>query len=357
VTGRLVRTRRGPSSRGGAGRRRAAPTIGGVQSEKALARLRDLLWRPTAGSMRGLALAGVIVNAGIIVTGAAVRVTGSGLGCPTWPKCTGTSLVPTHTPHGLNMAIEFGNRLIFFLVLAVGVAVYVAARRLRPVRRDLVRLALLQPLSVVAQAIMGGITVLTKLHPATVSAHFLLSIALLAAAVVLWVRTGEGDEPPRPVVRAELLWVGRGLVAVVAVLLLVGTLVTGTGPHAGDARARRWHFGIEQIAQLHVDVVWATVGLTFALLLGLRLTGAPRTAQRLAVELLLIELAQGAIGYVQYFTGVPAALVAAHVLGATLVWIATLRVVLALRDRGAAPGPAPARRPSGARDAAPAGTL
>jgi cytochrome c oxidase assembly protein subunit 15 len=328
-----------------------------VRSDNSLAMLRDAVWRPTSASMRGLALAGVIVNAGIILTGAAVRVTGSGLGCPTWPKCTGASLVPTHTPHALNMAIEFGNRLLTFLVLAVGIAVFVAARRLRPPRRDLVRLALIQPLSVVAQAIMGGITVLTKLHPATVSAHFLLSIALLAAAVILWVRTGEGDDAPRPLVRTELLWVGRGLIAVVAALLLVGTIVTGTGPHAGDAKARRWNFNLEQVAQLHVDFVWATVGLTFALLLGLRLTSAPRPAQRRALELLLIELVQGAIGYVQYFTNVPAALVAAHVLGSTLVWIATLRVVFALRDRGGVPAATPARRSTPARDAAPAGTL
>jgi cytochrome c oxidase assembly protein subunit 15 len=331
-----------------------------VRPDNPLVLFRDAIWRPTSASMRVLALAGVIVNAGIIVTGAAVRVTGSGLGCPTWPKCTGASLVPTHTSHGLNMAIEFGNRLLFFVVFTVGVAVFVAARRLRPRRRDIVTLALIQPLSVVAQAIMGGVTVLTKLHPASVSAHFLLSIALLAAAVALWVRTGEGDERPRPVARTELLWLGRGLVAVVAALLLVGTIVTGTGPHAGDAKARRWGFDLEQVAQLHVDFVWATVGLTFALLLGLRLTSAPRPAQRRALELLLIELAQGAIGYVQYFTNVPAALVAAHVLGSTLVWIATLRVVFALRDRGDIPEAAPASQSAQsapARDAAPAETL
>jgi heme a synthase len=324
-----------------------------MKGVRSLARLRDAVWRPSGGSMRALALAGVIVNAGITVTGAAVRVTGSGLGCPTWPKCTEASLVPAHTSHELNTAIEFGNRLLSFLVLAVGVAVYVAAVRLRPRRRDLVRLAAVQPLSVVAQAIMGGVTVLTKLHPAAVSAHFLLSVALLAAAVALWVRAGEGDDAPRAVVRGELVWVGRALVALVAVLLAVGTVVTGTGPHAGDAQARRWGFDLERVAQLHVDVVWATVGLTFALLLGLRLTAgepgaasgmsrsAPRPvhgrAQRRAAELLAVELAQGAIGYVQYFTDAPAALVIAHVLGSTLVWIAALRVAFALRDRGPVP--------------------
>jgi cytochrome c oxidase assembly protein subunit 15 len=321
------------------------------RSESPLIKIRDAVWRPTTASMRLLAALGVAVNTGIIVTGGAVRLTKSGLGCPTWPRCSGDSLVPTsHSTHAaLNQAIEFSNRLLTFLVLAVGVLVYVAALRLRPRRRDVLRLALVQPLSVLAQAIMGGITVLTKLHPATVSAHFLLSIALLAATVWLYVRTVEGDRPPRPLVRGELVWLGRALIGVVAVLLLIGTIVTGTGPHAGDDQARRYGFDIQQVAQLHADVVWLTVGLTFALLLGLRLTGAPSRAQRWALVLLLVELAQGAIGYVQYWTNVPPVLVGTHMFGAALVWICTLRAVLALRDRGPldpVPSPEPAAQGS-----------
>lgn len=306
----------------------------------------DAVWRPTAASMRWLALAGVAGNALIMSTGAAVRVSGSGLGCPTWPKCTGDSLVPTHSSEhaAVNMAIEFGNRLLTFLVLAVGVAVFVAAWRLRPRRRDLLRLAAIQPLSVVAQAIVGGIVVLTDLDPAAVSAHFLLSPALLAAATALWVRASEGDGPPHRLVRAELVWLARALVPVVFALLIAGTVVTGTGPHAGDATSPRFGFRIEQVAQLHADLVWATVGLTFALLLGLRLTNAPGRLQRRALELLAIELAQGVIGYVQYFTGVPGPLVVLHVLGSALVWIATLRVAFAVRERAA--GPDPASRPA-----------
>ncbi|MGI8332057.1 COX15/CtaA family protein [Actinomadura scrupuli] len=311
------------------------------RSETPLIKTRDAVWRPTPASMRLLAALGVIVNTGIIVTGGAVRLTKSGLGCPTWPKCTGDSLVPTsHNAHaGLNQAIEFGNRLLTFLVLAVGVLVFVAALRLLPRRRDVLRLAAIQPLSVIAQAIMGAITVLTKLHPATVSAHFLMSIALLAAAVWLYVRTTEGDRAPRPLVRGELVWLGRGLLGVVAVLLLLGTIVTGTGPHAGDDEARRYGFDIEHVAQLHADAVWLTVGLTFALLLGLRLTGAPARAQTWALVLLLVELSQGAIGYIQYWTNVPPVLVGAHMLGAALVWIAALRVLFALRERGPVPAP------------------
>src|SRR3569833_3314418 len=237
------------------------------------------------------------------------------------------------------MAIEFGNRLLTFLVLAVGVAVFVAAVRLSPRRRDLLRLAAIQPRSVAAQAIVGCIVVLTDLHPAAVAAHFLLSPDQLAAASALWVRACEGDEPARRLVRGELVWLTRALIGVVFALLIAGTVVTGTGPHAGDAKAPRFGFEIEQVAQLHADIVWATVGLTFALRLGLRLTNAPRPAQRRALELLAVEMAQGVIGYVQYFTGVPGPLVVAHVLGAALVWIATLRVAFALRERGAAPVP------------------
>ncbi|GAA0370477.1 COX15/CtaA family protein [Actinoallomurus spadix] len=331
----------------------------GVRSDNPLIRLRDLVWRPTPAALRGLALASVAGNALIMATGAAVRVSGSGLGCPTWPKCTGTSLVPTHTPQhsAVNMAIEFGNRLLTFLVLALGVAVFVAALRLRPRRRGLVRLAAIQPLSVVAQAIVGGIVVLTDLHPVSVTVHFLLSPAILAAAVVLWVRAGEGDERARPVVRQELVWLGRALTGVVFLLLVAGTVVTGTGPHAGDPKARRYDFQIEQVAQFHADIVWATVGLTFALLLGLRLTNAPKPAQRRALELLVVELAQGVIGYVQYFTNVPGALVVAHVLGAALVWIATLRLLFALRDRGVMPASPAAAPPAATLDAAPAASL
>ncbi len=304
-----------------------------------LLKIRDAVWNPTPASVRLLALLGVIANTVIIVTGGAVRLTKSGLGCPTWPRCNGGSLVPTaHSTHSaLNQGIEFGNRMLSVMVLVVGIAVFTAALRMRPRRRVVVRLAAVQAFSVVLQAVMGGITVLTDLNPIAVSAHFLLSIALLAAAVALHVRTGEGDEPPRLLVRSELLWLGSGLLGVIAVLLTVGTLVTGSGPHAGDDKAPRYHFAIDQVAQLHADLVWLTVGLTFALLLAARLTGAPARVRRWALALLLVEFAQGAIGYTQYWSNDPALLVGMHMFGAALVWIAALRVVFAMRDRGAAP--------------------
>jgi cytochrome c oxidase assembly protein subunit 15 len=302
--------------------------------------------------MRLLALLGVIVNAGIIVSGGAVRLTASGLGCPTWPKCTGDSLVPTReSGHpALNMAIEFGNRTLTFLVLAVAVAVFTAALRSShyaarthlPRRRDLLWLAALQPLGVVAQAGLGGVTVLTRLHPATVAAHFMLSAAILVAAYALYARAGEGDEPPRALVGPALRVLAFALAGVVAVLLAAGTIVTGTGPHAGDADAPRFGFNIEQVARLHGAIAWVTVALTVALMIGLRRTNAPYPIRRRALGLFALELAQGAIGYTQYFLGVPALLVGLHMLGSALLWLATLSVVFATRSRGPRAAPAPA---------------
>lgn len=312
----------------------------------------DVVWRPSRRAMRGLAMADIVVNAGIMVTGAAVRVTGSGLGCPTWPNCTPDSLVPrAATNPTIHTAVEFGNRLLTFLVIAVGVACLIAALRLRHgpggLRRpDLVKLASIQPFYVVFQAIVGGLTVLTKLNPAVVSVHFLLSVPLLAAAFALYARAGEGDGPPVSAVRGEIRWLGRGLVAAALALIIAGSVVTGAGPHGGDPAAPRYGFNIQDVAQLHVDIVWITVGLTFALLLALRLTNAPARATRAALILFGVEMAQGVVGYVQYFLGVPEALVILHVLGATLVWIATLNVYFTLRTRTdpppAEPTPAPA---------------
>lgn len=302
---------------------------------------------PTNESMRRWALAAIVVNVGITVTGAAVRVTGSGLGCPTWPRCTPDSFVParidTHAP--VNMAIEFGNRLLSFLVLAVAAACVIAAWRLthdgggrRPV---LLRLALLQPAGVVVQALWGGLVVRTMLNPVTVSVHFLLSIGMTAAAVVLYARAGEGDAPARRLVHRDIRTLGYVLTAAAFTLLLAGVVVTGTGPHSGDEAASRFGFDIQSVVRLHTDVAYVVVGLTFALLFALRVSDAPDRARRAALVLLGVELSQGVIGYVQYFLAVPAALVLLHVLGAALVWVCSLRVVFLMRSRGPAPTPAP----------------
>lgn len=323
------------------------PTTDRIRSA-VLALYRSIVF-PTAESMRRWALAAIVVNVGITITGAAVRVTGSGLGCPTWPRCTPGSFVParidTHAP--VNMAIEFGNRLLSFLVLAVAAACVVAAWRLgrgergRPV---LLRLALLQPAGVVVQALWGGLVVHSMLNPVTVAVHFLFSIGMTAAAVVLYARASEGDAPGQRLVHKDIRTLGYVLVAAAFTLLLAGVVVTGTGPHSGDEAASRFGFDIQSVVRLHTDVAYLVVGLTFALLFALHVTDSPGRARRAALVLLGVELSQGVVGYVQYFLAVPAALVLLHVLGATLVWICALRVVFLMRTRGPVPVPA-AERP------------
>ncbi len=303
-------------------------------------------WTPTPESMRGWALASVVVNAGITVTGAAVRVTGSGLGCPTWPRCTPDSFVPIAHPETemSTMLVEFGNRLLTFLVLAVGLACVIAAIRLAPRRKALVRLALLQPAGIVAQALWGGLVVRSLLNPITVSVHFLISIGLIAACWMLYARAGEADGPARRTVHRDIRRLGHVLLLAVMALLVVGVVVTGTGPHSGDALASRFPFDIEAVARLHADLVYVVVGMTFAVLFSLHVSNSTRIARRAALGLLVVELAQGVIGYTQYFLAVPAFLVGVHVLGSTLVWIGALRLVTSLRTRGPvdeAPAPSP----------------
>lgn len=316
-------------------------------------------WFPTGRTMRRWAMAAIVVNVGITVTGAAVRLTGSGLGCPTWPRCTSDSFLPApHDDHApLNMAIEFGNRLITFLVLAVGIACVLAALRLKHSgnpRPALLRLALLQPAGVVAQALWGGVVVRTMLNPVTVGVHFLLSIGMIAAAFALYARSGEGDGPVRRLVHRDLRTLGFVLTGAVFVLLVAGVVVTGTGPHSGDQAASRFDFDIQSMAQLHADIAYIVVGLTFTLLFALHVTDAPGRARRAALALLVVEVAQGVLGYVQYFLAVPAVLVGFHVLGSTLVWLATLRVVFLMRSRAATDTAADAE--AGSRAITPTGT-
>ncbi|WP_344475640.1 COX15/CtaA family protein [Nonomuraea monospora] len=307
-----------------------------------LARFIRSFWAPTTRSMRVWALASVVVNAGITVTGAGVRVTASGLGCPTWPRCTPDSFIPVAHPEvsPLNMAVEFGNRLLAFLVLAVGIACWVAAVRMRPRRVSLIRLAWLQPIGIIAQALWGGVVVNTTLNPFTVGMHYLISSGLIAACWMLYARAGEGDGPARPVVHRNIRVLGHSLVAAVFALLVIGVVVSGTGPHSGDEMASRFDLDIETVARLHADVAYVVVGLTFALLFALHVTDAPRAAKRAALAALGVELLQGVIGYTQWFLAVPAVLVLLHVVGSTLVWIAALRVATSLRSRDPEPSAA-----------------
>jgi heme a synthase len=288
--------------------------------------------------VRRLAVASVVANAGIVVTGGVVRLTGSGLGCPTWPNCTSDSLVPTseYAQHG---AIEFTNRMLTVVLTAIVLATLLAV--LRSDRRDLTPFAAAAFVGIPAQAVLGGITVLTGLNPWTVAAHFLLSMVILAITTTMATRAYQPPGPARVIVNPSLVTLIRVLVGVTAVVLVLGTVVTGSGPHAGDVDVPRTGFDPETVSQLHADAVMLLLGLTAATLLWLRGSKAPPAATRAAAVLLVVELAQGLIGFVQYFTGLPVLLVGFHLLGACLVWIAALRLLLATSTRLPAPATGP----------------
>jgi cytochrome c oxidase assembly protein subunit 15 len=320
---------------------------------------------PTPASMRRLALAGVIADTAIMSTGAAVRLSSSGLGCPDWPRCSAADIVASKNAGQtlLNTWIEFGNRLLNFPLVVIVALVFIAAWRFRPNgqrRRDLVWLGAAQPAGVIAQAVIGGIVVLTKLNPAAVSIHFLVSASIVAAAVVLQVRCTEGTDPPTAVVRRDLRMLSAALVAVTGVMLAAGTVVTGTGPLAGHADTPRYKLPLEGVTQLHADIGWLMAGLAVALVVGLRFSGAPARVVRASWIMIGALVLQGALGYLQYFTHLPAGLVWIHVTGSVLVWIAVLRLFLAMRDRGPlltpSPGPvqaAPYRQPAGGQGGRP----
>jgi cytochrome c oxidase assembly protein subunit 15 len=297
--------------------------------------------------MRRIALAGVLAAAGIIMTGAGVRLSQSGLGCPDWPRCTATSLVASGVTGDslVHRWVEFGNRLVTVAIFLIAAVVWVAAWRYRPGgrrRADLVWLASAQPAGILAQAALGGIVVLTDLNPVWVSIHFLVSMALVAAAVALYVRCAEGRGPARPLVARELRLFALAAVGALGLMIAVGTVVTGTGPLAGGRQADgklvpRYHLPLGGVTQLHADVGWLLAGLVIALVLGLRLTRAPRRAVRLSWMLLALIGLQGVIGYSQYFSGLPAGLVWVHVSDSVLIWITALLMLSALRDRGPLP--------------------
>ena len=289
---------------------------------------RTVRWLParvqTMRWLRGLALASVISNVVIVVTGGAVRLTDSGLGCPTWPSCTDKSLVPTkqYAIHGI---IEFTNRQLTFVLVIVALATWLVAMALRRERG----LATLAALGIPAQAVVGGLTVLTHLNPWLVALHFLLSSAIIAVTFLMWRRVAA--DPTRFAVPAAAEWAIRAVVAVTAATLVLGTIVTGSGPHAGDTdssgKVHRTGLDVSSMAQLHADAVMALIGLTVGVLaLTYALRAAP-AVRRAAAVLLGVELAQGVIGYTQYFLDVPPLLVAVHMLGACLVWLAALNLL------------------------------
>ncbi len=307
--------------------------------------------RPVGRWTRRTFQANLVCQIGIVVTGGAVRLTGSGLGCPTWPECAPGSYAPTvEQAEGFHKYVEFGNRMLTFVLAVVAIAALAAAWRHRPRRRPLVLLAAAVLLGILAQAVLGGITVLTGLNPAIVAAHFLLSMALIAAAALLLHRSAESsDGPATSLVRPEIRWLARALVAVSVAVLVLGTVVTGSGPHSGDADTpARFDLDPQAMSWLHADLVIAFLGLTAAMIVALRLVDGPALARSRSWQLLAISLAQGLLGYTQYFTGLPEILVGLHMLGACLVWLFTLRLVFALSTRDGGVGDEPASDPAAA---------
>jgi cytochrome c oxidase assembly protein subunit 15 len=278
---------------------------------------------------RNITIAALVALSVIVVTGAGVRLTGSGLGCEDWPNCNNEKLIDVSTGHA---AIEQLNRL-FTGVVAISVIAAVLGSLIRaPRRRDLTWLSLGLVAGVIAQIILGAITVWTDLHPMAVQGHFLLSMVIIANAVVLVRRAGEPDGVPRrDVVAPEIRRAVITLFVMTSVAVFTGTLVTGAGPHAGDENARRFGFDISDVARVHGLSVVLTIALALALLLGTRRFADLRRLREPLTTWAFVAVLQALIGYVQYFNGVPALLVAIHITGATGLYIVTVQLVLDTR--------------------------
>jgi cytochrome c oxidase assembly protein subunit 15 len=288
----------------------------------------------------------VVLN---IVSGAAVRLTDSGLGCPDWPTCSVRSITPTLSFHPV---MEFGNRLVVVALSVLVVATMLAAVLRLPRRRDLCWLAVGLLTGVVGEAVLGGIVVYTKLNPYAVMTHFMVGIALLTVALVLALRAGDRTgAPAHQGTKTGVRRLAYGLGAVTLLAVCAGTATTGSGPHAGGADAVRLPVALDDMARTHSGLVLGAGVLLLAVLLVLHRSSAPRAQQERAQLLLAAMVGQGVIGYVQFFLHLPALLVGIHVFGATLVWSATVWLLDAVGGRAAAPGIVelvPAKAASGA---------
>lgn len=297
---------------------------------------------PSAAVARVIAIAAIVTQGGIGVTGSVVRVTGSGLGCPDWPTCVSGSMYPVAHPEyeAINQWIEFGNRMLTGIVVLVAALCVLAAWRIwldHPGRTRLIKLAWTMPLGVVAQAVIGGLTVLTGLLWWTVAIHFLASAVLVWLAVLLLHAFAEGDEPARwQIPPGDRRFLGS-IVAVLFAVLAAGTTVTGAGPHGGDPDTPRLQAPVETLARVHGALL--VVFLLALAVFGMRLVraGAGAKLWRRYGAVWLVSLAQGGLGTLQYELGVPEALVSFHVLGSALVIVATAALWCAARERGRAP--------------------
>ena len=291
--------------------------------------------------LRRILLINLILEVGIVVTGGLVRLTGSGLGCPTWPECVPGSFIPVpQQEEGFHKIIEFGNRTLTGAVGLAALLVIVAVwrwapgrRRWAPGRPALLRSSVLPLVGVMLQAVLGGITVLTGLNPAIVAAHFLASMVLVSLSAYLLYRVSEGDAPPVVLVRAVIRRLARVTASLGAVVLILGTVVTGSGPHSGDATTPRFGFDPRTIAWLHADTVMLFVGLVVAVLLAVHLTASDPRPHRAWHAVLGITVLQGLVGYTQYLTDLPEVLVMVHMLGASLLAVALTYGLLSLRRR------------------------
>ncbi len=277
-------------------------------------------WTLSPHRFRQLALVTAAGLCLLVVAGGVVRLTGSGLGCDDWPNCNASSFVDVSSSH---TAIEQVNRLLSGFIGIPTLALAIGAFRVRPRRRGLVGPSLGVLITVLGNGVVGGIAVRAELHPALVQSHFLLAMASIAFALVAARRAGPIDTGPAVV--GPL----RGLVWAIGVLtgaaLVTGTVVTGTGPHAGDEDVRRWGFQIATVARIHSITVLVTVAvaLVFAWVLRSDAVNRRRLAGHLSTWMFL-AVVQGGIGYLQYFSGVPELLVGAHIAGATALWVATV---------------------------------
>ncbi len=266
-------------------------------------------------------------QSGLLVSGGAVRISGSGLGCPTWPKCTSASFTPVpHQAQGqVHVWIEFGNRLITLGLLTVSIIALVLVIRLK--RKDLQTLAIIQLVGILLQIPLGGITVLTHLNPFAVASHFLLSIILMAVCTSLY------EQRHIPITLPETMKPGVQIISnahlvLTALVITVGTLVTGSGPNAGDRSAPRFHLHFTFIAWMHADLV---IGLVLLTALMFALTSQYSLLRKRVAIFGAVALAQGGIGFLQYYRGLPELLVGAHLLGVALIWVSAWRIHLATK--------------------------
>ena len=307
--------------------------------------------RLSPAAYRRITLIAALLLAVIIVTGGAVRITGSGLGCPRWPNCTSGSLVPRNASDGHAM-VEFVNR-VFTGAVSIVVILAVLGSFLRvPRRRDLIWLSVGLVVGVIVQAVIGGLAVIYELRPEFVMTHFLVSLALLTNAMVLHRRAGEPRALAEPVVVPQVRLLGRVLLGAAAAVVIIGTIVTSTGPHGGDRKAKRFTLEPPQVARAHGAAVIFFLGVALLTLWALRRTRAPVVVQRRLELLFLVSVAQAGIGYYQYFNDIPALAVGFHIAGATAVWAATVAVYQSMfwRPRPAIDQPTE-RAPAAAREA------